>query len=257
MSAWVNIKDKHALCDPECARLRDYGIIEIKSASGSYVTHFEASYDGRIRGRLRGEDHGADINSSCRTHFDGGSEAWPEDEWFHYAQTYDSTATFGGEPGHIVFYIDGEIVKETYADGVSGATSLGGWGMGGFVGRVEDDNRQFHGFMDEVYIYTRALSDAEVKILGTVFTPECLLGDVNLDDAVNGLDVMPFVSLVMGSIYQREGDMNEDGTVNGLDVVHLVAAILAGNTTPIPEPTTLALALIVFLGLAVGRRGCR
>ena len=62
---------------------------------------------------------------------------------------------------------------------------------------------------------------------------------------MNGLDVDPFVSLVTGGTYQTEGDMNEDGVVNGLDVDPFVA-IVVGGTQPVPEPSTLLLALLAL-----------
>jgi len=83
----------------------------------------------------------------------------------------------------------------------------------------------------------------------------CDLGDVNMDGAINGLDVAPFVTLVTGGIYQCEGDMNEDGAVNGLDVAPLVAAIIGGGAAAVPEPSTMILAAFGLLGLVwYGRR---
>jgi hypothetical protein len=71
------------------------------------------------------------------------------------------------------------------------------------------------------------------------------LGDVNLDGEVNGLDVDPFVDHVTAGAYQDEADMNEDQVVNGLDVAPFVAAVV-GGTQPIPEPSTLLLALVAL-----------
>jgi hypothetical protein len=82
-----------------------------------------------------------------------------------------------------------------------------------------------------------------------------LLGDVNLDDVVNGLDVDPFVALVTGGTYQAEGDMNADGVVNGLDVDPFVAAVV-GGVQQIPEPSTLLLCIIA-LGVVGGWRKCK
>ena len=55
-----------------------------------------------------------------------------------------------------------------------------------------------------------------------------LLGDVNLDGAVNLLDVTPFVNRLAKGIFQAEADINQDGSVNLLDVQPFVD-ILAGN----------------------------
>jgi hypothetical protein len=91
--------------------------------------------------------------------------------------------------------------------------------------------------------------------LGPGDEPEYELGDVNLDDEVNGLDVDPFVGLVTSGDFQTEADMNGDGAVNGLDVDPFVAAVVGGGVQAVPEPGTLVLALFAGLALiAVGRR---
>ena len=51
---------------------------------------------------------------------------------------------------------------------------------------------------------------------------EALLGDVNLDGAVNLLDVAPFVNVIQSGTYQAEADINGDGVVNLLDVSPLI-----------------------------------
>ena len=86
-----------------------------------------------------------------------------------------------------------------------------------------------------------------------------LLGDVNLDTVVNGLDVDPFVDLVTGGTFQAEGDMNKDGEVNGLDVDPFVATVVGGaaGTAAVPEPSTLVLLGISLLGLLLCRRPAR
>ena len=54
-----------------------------------------------------------------------------------------------------------------------------------------------------------------------------ILGDVNLDGAVNLLDVQPFVKLIGAGQFQVEADINQDGAVNLLDVDPFIA--LLGN----------------------------
>jgi hypothetical protein len=97
-----------------------------------------------------------------------------------------------------------------------------------------------------------------VPALTLTFVPEpLLLGDVNGDGDVNGLDVDPFVEVVLGGPYQQEADMNEDQVVNGLDVDPFVAAVV-GGAQQIPEPSTLLLCIIA-LGVVGGWRkwgGC-
>ena len=87
------------------------------------------------------------------------------------------------------------------------------------------------------------------------FFPELsLLADVNLDGIVNGLDVDPFVDVLLDGPYQAEADLNGDGDVNGLDVDLFVDAVVGGGVqSAIPEPTTLLLAITATLLL--GARG--
>jgi hypothetical protein len=85
----------------------------------------------------------------------------------------------------------------------------------------------------------------EMTIKQFTFASEPLLGDLNLDSEVNGLDVDPFVEVLLSGPYQLEADMNEDQVVNGLDVDPFVAAVV-GGTQQIPEPSTLLLCLLAL-----------
>jgi hypothetical protein len=77
-----------------------------------------------------------------------------------------------------------------------------------------------------------------VEYVGSLF----LLGDVNHDGAVDGLDVDSFVDVLLDSQFTTTADMNGDGTVNGLDVAPFVAAVF-GGVQQIPEPSTLLLCI--------------
>jgi hypothetical protein len=93
-------------------------------------------------------------------------------------------------------------------------------------------------------------------LLVTEFTfvpePSILLGDLNLDGEINGLDVDPFVDVLLSGPYQIQADINLDAVVNGLDVDPFVAAVV-GGVQQIPEPLTLLLAFVA-LGVVGGRR---
>jgi hypothetical protein len=80
-------------------------------------------------------------------------------------------------------------------------------------------------------------------------------GDVNRDNWVDGLDVDPFVDVLLNGLFQAEADMNEDDVVNGLDVEPFVAAVVGGAQS-VPEPSTLLLALLA-LGVIGGWRKWR
>jgi pimeloyl-ACP methyl ester carboxylesterase len=84
--------------------------------------------------------------------------------------------------------------------------------------------------------------DSQVSIDNVRFL---FIGDVNGDGEVNGLDVDPFVDVLLNGPYQAKADMNKDGEVNGLDVDPFVAAVV-GGVQQIPEPSTLLLALIAL-----------
>ena len=74
------------------------------------------------------------------------------------------------------------------------------------------------------------------------------IGDVNHDTEVNGLDVDPFVDVLLSSRFDAAADMNGDGAVNGLDVDPFVAAVVGGGVQQIPEPSTLLLCLVALAG---------
>jgi len=61
----------------------------------------------------------------------------------------------------------------------------------------------------------------------TVVAP-FLLGDVNLDGAVNFLDISPFISLLSVGGFLDEADINLDGSVNFLDISPFIS-ILSGQ----------------------------
>ena len=57
---------------------------------------------------------------------------------------------------------------------------------------------------------------------------DVLLGDVNLDGAVDLLDVAPFVELLTNGRFQVEADINQDGEVDLLDVAPFVDLLTGG-----------------------------
>ncbi len=56
-----------------------------------------------------------------------------------------------------------------------------------------------------------------------------LIGDVNCDQAIDLLDIEPFVDLLIAGDYQLKADANLDGELNLLDVSVLVQLILNNN----------------------------
>ena len=97
-------------------------------------------------------------------------------------------------------------------------------------------------------------ADATIQLyqlnLTVTATGHGLLGDVNLDGDVNGLDVDPFVAVLLNGPYQEEADINQDGHVDGVDVDPFVHTVLGlGGAAAVPEPSTVVLAALGLLGL--------
>lgn len=55
-----------------------------------------------------------------------------------------------------------------------------------------------------------------------------LLGDINQDEAINFVDIGPFINILGSSGFSLEADINQDGVVNFLDIGPFVA-ILSGS----------------------------
>ena len=55
-----------------------------------------------------------------------------------------------------------------------------------------------------------------------------LVGDINLDGAVNFSDISPFIGLLSANIFQIEADINQDGEVNFADISGFIG-LLSGS----------------------------
>ncbi|MHC4476106.1 MAG: LamG domain-containing protein [Planctomycetota bacterium] len=78
------------------------------------------------------------------------------DHWYHVAVTYDSAAGFAR------FYVDGKLDHEAGYEGSVEAV-LGPLAVGGWLG--PDESYWWHGGIDEVCVYDRALADNEIETL--------------------------------------------------------------------------------------------
>ena len=130
----------------------DQSIHQVMSSDGSFAVHAQAQGNGELRLHLRGQQQSENI-AGIRT------GQWQADEWFHYAATYD-------QPNDAwALYFNGQQIAGGPTNLDAGNVPLGDWGRGSLIGIVPDRNRQAFGRFDEYYIFTRAITPAEVLTL--------------------------------------------------------------------------------------------
>ncbi len=139
LAAWIKVEntgDHHA-------------IFNARATDSTWLIHPEARSNGEFRWLLR--------SAGGTTIFDirAGVVTW--DEWLHFAGTYDKAS------GKANLYINGEMVREENVS--SPADIAGDWGSGARVGYNIDNARPFTGLMDDLLMFRRALSLAEVNKL--------------------------------------------------------------------------------------------
>ena len=61
--------------------------------------------------------------------------------------------------------------------------------------------------------------------ISSLIESEFLLGDVNMDGAVDFLDIAPFITLLSTGEFQAEADTNEDGVVDFLDIAPFIVLL--------------------------------
>jgi hypothetical protein len=124
-----------------------HAIFNARASAPVWLVHPEARSNGEFRWLLRSNDN--------TTLFDirAGSVTW--DEWQHFAGTYDKAS------GTAILYIDGEVVRE---ENISNPQDIAAdWDLGARVGYNIDNNRPFTGLMDMLWLFKRALSQAEIE----------------------------------------------------------------------------------------------
>lgn len=141
--------------------------------------------------------------------------------WTYVAFTYDGTAVKG--------YLDGVQKFST-----STTQSIQARGNVLQLGADAVLGQPFSGKVDEVRIYDRALSQAEIQAdmnapVGVEEPPQC---DCNSDGVINALDLQAEVNAILGANTTARFDINRDGTVNALDLQVLGNVVLGVRTCP-------------------------
>jgi hypothetical protein len=81
------------------------------------------------------------------------------------------------------------------------------------------------------------------------------LGDVNLDQVVDALDIAPFIDRVSSGVFQPEADVNEDAVVDALDIAPFIQILSGGvQAVAVPEPASALLALLALGMFGRGRK---
>ena len=126
-----------------------HAILSCRASDNTWVIHPQINDDETFRWLLRAP------GSSTIFNLNGvGRHGW--DEWIHYAGTYDSVTGKG------ILYIDGAVCAQI---SVTPGQQIADWGTGARVGYNIDNARPFTGIMDELYLFTRALSQDEINEL--------------------------------------------------------------------------------------------
>jgi hypothetical protein len=161
VAAWVNVTANDS---------GDQSVFQGRTSDGGHgVPHFQLQGNGKLRTTFRNQTGGTVVNAPQV--FTDGSEtntaaAYPANEWFHYAGTYDMDSNTWA-----MYYNGAQI-----ATGTGTGEALGDWGgqPGDFfaagIGTVYDSGgRRLDGLVDEFYVFNRALSVSEI---GTLAVPE-------------------------------------------------------------------------------------
>ena len=82
-----------------------------------------------------------------------------------------------------------------------------------------------HYFIEDLSINAEAIG-IDTLTYG-IPSPECVLGDVNMDGGVTLLDVNPFVQIIVSGDFLCEADINQDQVVDLLDVSPFVDILLS------------------------------
>jgi len=141
--------------------------------------------------------------------------------WTYVTFTYDGTAVKG--------YLDGVQKFST-----SATQSIRARGNVLQLGVDAALGQPFSGKVDEVRIYNRALSQAEIQAdmttpVGAAAPRQC---DCNTDGVTNALDLQAEVNAILGANTTAGFDINRDGTVNALDLQVLGNVVLGVTTCP-------------------------
>ena len=121
-----------------------------------------------------------------------------------------SARVLSGSDGSVLYNFDGDNAEDQFGVSVSGAGDVNGDGIDDFI-----VGTNFGGASGKGY----------ARVFVSQVSNPVLLGDVNLDGAVNFLDISPFIAILSTGGDQAEADTNENGEVNFSDISPFIALL--------------------------------
>jgi hypothetical protein len=207
VAAWLNVTANN---------VGDQSVFQARTSTGGHgAPHFQLQGNGRLRMTFRNQN-GGNVVDAPQVFVDGtedSGEAYPVDEWFHYAGTYDA---FDNE---WAMYSNGVPI----ATGTGPGEDLGDWGgldtdlfAAGFGAVYDSGGRRLDGLMDELYVFNRALTADEIGVLVDV-SPVILGGDFNNDGVADAADLDLLGADAAAGTNTSLYDLNGDSLVNDAD----------------------------------------
>jgi hypothetical protein len=165
------------------------------------------------------------------------SSALPVDQWVHYAGVYT--------PGtSMEIYLDGDL-SSVKTSGIP-ESQFGDNGQPVLIGGRSACSCGWYGSLDEVRLYDEALTESEIKDL---MGPTTMPGDFDGDDDVDGNDFL----------WWQRGELSDPPSASDLTIWEenfgAVGAASSAATSAVPEPSTVVLLALGFVGLLASRRG--
>ena len=89
----------------------------------------------------------------------------------------------------------------------------------------EDDKGTASTADDELFLFYTGSGEEAIGVAQLTFNAAVLLGDVNLDEEVNFLDIGPFIRLLASGSFQVEADFTGNGRVDFLDISQFIISL--------------------------------
>ncbi|OHB74949.1 MAG: hypothetical protein A2W31_15135 [Planctomycetes bacterium RBG_16_64_10] len=162
----------------------------------------------------------------------GGSlQRQTPDRWGHDAASWTVAEP---TPGRVSFLPrQGAIDGDMNLDGTTNASDLGA-----FLMALSSPAAYVRAYRLPTTFYGDTDRDGDLDFddirgfVALVEGPAPVPGDVNHDGQVNGLDVAPFMDILLYGPFDPAADLNQDGAVDGLDLGPFVAAVLDSGQAP-------------------------